>query len=89
MSHGCVWLWYPGRQRATAKKVAAVIKMYTTFDFRLPPRNCSLFWFWGFCTVCEVNLPVTFRKPLWVPFSLAMSKISYSWDPQPCPKRRR
>jgi hypothetical protein len=39
--------------------------------------------------VFEVNLPVTFRKPLWVPFSLAMSKTSYSWDPQPCPKRRR
>jgi hypothetical protein len=26
-------------------------------------------WICGFCTVCEVNLPTTFRKPLWVPHS--------------------
>ena len=28
------------------------------------------FWggFWGFCTVCEVNLPTTFLKPLWAPY---------------------
>jgi hypothetical protein len=38
-----------------------------TFDF-----HCEMnvvFWFWGFCTVCEVNLPTMFRKPLWVPSS--------------------
>ena len=32
------------------------------------------FWFWGFCTVCKVNLPTTFRKPLSVPSLLVMSK---------------
>ena len=32
----------------------------------------SVFWLSGFWTVCEVNLPTTFRKLLWVPSSLAM-----------------
>ena len=34
-----------------------------------------VFWFWGFRTVCEVNLLTTFRKRLWVPSSLVMSHV--------------
>ena len=33
-----------------------------------------VFWFWGFCTVCEVNLLKTFRKQLWHPSSMVMSQ---------------
>jgi hypothetical protein len=36
---------------------------------RLP---LSVFWFWGFCAIFEVNLSTTFRKPLWVLSSLIM-----------------
>ena len=32
------------------------------------------FWFYVFCTVCEVNFPTTFREPLRVPSSLIMSQ---------------
>jgi hypothetical protein len=32
-----------------------------------------VFWFWGFCMVCEVNLLMTFWKLLWVLSSLVMS----------------
>ena len=37
-------------------------------------NKCDVvFWFWGFCTVCEVNLLTTFRKQLWVPSLRVMS----------------
>jgi hypothetical protein len=39
-------------------------------DFGLHRGMNIYFWFWGFCTVCEVNFPTTFRKPLWVLYSL-------------------
>jgi hypothetical protein len=29
-----------------------------------PNRNIFDFWFWGFYTVCKVNMPTTFREPL-------------------------
>ena len=32
------------------------------------------FWFYGFYTVCEVNLPTTFREPLLVPSSLVINQ---------------
>jgi hypothetical protein len=31
------------------------------------------FWCWGLCTVCEVNLPTTFREPLWVPLKMGLT----------------
>ena len=37
-------------------------------------RTLFVFWLWGFYTVCEVNLPTTFRKPLWVSSSLVTSR---------------
>ena len=41
-------------------------------------KHLSLFdfWFWGFCTVCKVNFPTTFREPLWVPSSMVISSSS-------------
>ena len=37
-------------------------------------REMNVFWLWGFCTVCEMNLPTMFSKLLWIPSSLVMSK---------------
>jgi hypothetical protein len=28
---------------------------------------CTCSRLWGFCTVCKISLPTTFREPLWVP----------------------
>ena len=47
----------------------------------------TVFWVWGFCTVCEVNLWTTFRKHLWVSSSLVtnrnknknMNSYTYWW----------
>jgi hypothetical protein len=36
--------------------------------------NVFFFGFGGFCAVCEVNLLTTFRRPLWVPSLVVMSK---------------
>jgi hypothetical protein len=35
------------------------------------------FWFWGSCTVCEVNFLMTFREPLWVPKSRREIHLSH------------
>jgi hypothetical protein len=32
------------------------------------------FWFWGFCSVCEVNFSKTLRESLWILSSLVMSQ---------------
>ena len=37
-------------------------------------RTVFFFWFWDFCTLSGVNLPTTFRKPLWVPSLLVMNR---------------
>jgi hypothetical protein len=39
------------------------------------------FWFWGFCTVCEVNFPTTLREMLWVP--KCRQKIHLAKTPKP------
>ena len=31
--------------------------------------------FWGFCAVCKISLPTTFRKPLWV-----LSEMVIGWS---------
>jgi hypothetical protein len=35
------------------------------------------FWFWGFCMVCEVNFPTTFREQRWFPSLLRSSFTLY------------
>jgi hypothetical protein len=51
------------------------------------------FWFWGFCTVCKINFPTTFREPLWIPSLMVISYTltchHWRWDPLRLPKRRR
>ena len=43
-------------------------------------KSWVVFWFWGFCTVCEVNFLTTFREPLWVPSSMVIDwRVSNVW----------
>jgi hypothetical protein len=58
-------------QRVQTKEEALILIL----DFQRGMNIDS--WFWGFCTVSEVNFPTTFRKPLWVPSLLVMSQNDY------------
>ena len=40
------------------------------------------FWFWGFCMVCKVSVPTTFREPLWFPSSMVIER---EWAATPTP----
>ena len=48
-------------------------------DFYLGMNTDSRFW--GFCTVCKISLPTTFRELLWIPSSMVTErKWAADWD---------
>jgi hypothetical protein len=49
------------------QQTEALGSKYTSLILEFHLRMNIDFWFWGFCTVCEINFPKTFRGPMWVP----------------------
>jgi hypothetical protein len=63
-------------QSRTAVSISGTDWTVQFLDFRLSPWNDRgmniVFWFWGFRTVCDVDVLMMFQKPLWVPSSMVM-----------------
>jgi hypothetical protein len=61
----CIWFLRP--RGDSIRKLMKITEWDLVFSRRWTSQLNTDFWFWGFCTVCKINFPTTFRDPQRLP----------------------